>query len=298
MRQLKLRLLTDKLFLLGLIILLTNDFIFKYEVGGLITGKLSDISGLFIFPFFWSVLFERHRLNIYILTTLTFILWKLPLSTDIINIMNQVVGTNFYRVIDYTDLLTIIVIPFSYRYLNDRIKNYKQQNQYLTAAPILISLVSLFAFVATTLPRQEVKQKLTIDEKLICNLGKGEIFKSRIKAGRGLSDKLENNLSDTSFRISFHANKFDARVETWVRIYSLDSSKTAFEIDSLDSYVITGGLFTGIDEDDIEDVKNIKREEFIKLFKENVIERIENKSITETDIYFDNPKLDHTLFDR
>ena len=160
MRQLKLKLLTDKLFLLGLIILLTNDFIFKYEVGGLITGKLSDISGLFIFPFFWSVLFERHRLNIYILTTLTFILWKLPLSTDIINIMNQVVGTNFYRVIDYTDLLTIIVIPFSYRYLNDRIKNYQQQNQYLTTAPILICLVSLFAFVATTLPRQEVKQKL------------------------------------------------------------------------------------------------------------------------------------------
>ena len=298
MRQLKLRLLTDKLFLLGLIILLTNDFIFKYEVGGLITGKLSDISGLFIFPFFWSVLFDRQRLNIYILTTLTFILWKLPLSTDIINIMNQVVGTNFYRVIDYTDLLTIIVIPFSYRYLNDRIKNYQQQDQYLTTAPILISLVSLFAFVATTLPRQEVKQKLTIDEKLICKLGKGEIFKSRIKAGRGLSDKLENNLSDTSFRISFHANKFDARVETWVRIYSLDSTKTAFEIDSLDSYVITGGLFTGINEDDIEDVKNIKREEFIKLFKENVIERIENKSITETDIYFDNPKLDHTLFDR
>ena len=298
MRQLKLRLLTDKLFLLGLIILLTNDFIFKYEVGGLITGKLSDISGLFIFPFFWSVLFDRQRLNIYILTTLTFILWKLPLSTDIINIMNQVVGTNFYRVIDYTDLLTIIVIPFSYRYLNDRIKNYQQQDQYLTTAPILISLVSLFAFVATTLPRQEVKQKLTIDEKLICNLGKGEIFKSRIKAGLGVSDKLENNLSDTSFRISFHANKFDATVETWVRIYSLDSSKTAFEIDSLDSYVITGGLFTGINEDDIEDVKNIKREEFIKLFKENVIERIENKSITETDIYFDNPKLDHTLFDR
>jgi hypothetical protein len=298
MRQLKLQLLTDKLFLLGLIILLTNDFIFKYEVGGLITGKLSDISGLFIFPFFWSILFERHRLNIYILTTLAFILWKLPLSTDIINIMNQVVGTSFYRVIDYSDLLTIVAIPFSYRYLNDRIKNFQQQKQYLTTSPILISLVSLFAFVATTLPRQEVKQKLTINEKLLCNLGKGEIFKSRIKAGRGLSDKFENNLSDTSFRISFHANKFDARVETWVRIYSLDSSKTAFEIDSLDSYVITGGLFTGVDEDDIEDVMNIKRDEFIKLFKENVIERIENKSITETDIYFDNPKLDHTLFDR
>lgn len=49
MTQLKPRLLTDKLFLLGLIILLTNDFIFKYEASGLITGKLSDISGLFIF---------------------------------------------------------------------------------------------------------------------------------------------------------------------------------------------------------------------------------------------------------
>lgn len=298
MTQLKPRLLTDKLFLLGLIILLTNDFIFKYEASGLITGKLSDISGLFIFPFFWSVLFERHKFNIYILTSLTFTLWKLPFSTDIINTINQVAGTNFYRVIDYTDLLALVVILFSYRYLNDRIKNYKQKEQSLTIAPILVSLVSLFAFVATTLPRQEIKQKLTIDEKLICNLGKEEIFKNRINAGRRLSDKLENNLSDTSFRISFHADKFDARVETWVKIYSLDSSKTVFVIDSLDSYVVTGGLFTGIDEDDIEDVKNIKREEFIDLFKKNVIERIENKSITETHIYFDNPKLDYTLFDR
>ena len=116
MRTTKLKLLTDKYFLLGLVILLSNDIIFKYQFSGLITGKLSDVSGLFIFPFFWSIFFERNRKEIYLFTMVLFTFWKLPISTNLVNSINLLLGTGFSRTIDYTDLFTLSIVPISYRY--------------------------------------------------------------------------------------------------------------------------------------------------------------------------------------
>src|ERR1700741_2379438 len=142
MRQIKLNLLTDRYFLLGLIILLVNDFILKYTIGGLATGKLSDISGLFIFPFFWSIFFEKHKFKIYVLTTLIFIFWKCTLSTDFIDWINALVGINFSRVVDYSDFVALLVVPISYRHLNTQIKTYKPQNVRFKTVQILIATIS------------------------------------------------------------------------------------------------------------------------------------------------------------
>lgn len=216
MRHIKLRLLTDKLFLLGLTTLLINDLILKYEFGGLITGKLSDISGLFIFPFFWSIFFERHSFKIYLLTVLLFVFWKLPMSTDFINSINQTLGSKLNRVTDYTDLLTLFIVPISYRHLNRILETYDKQTNERMAASILITLVSLFAFVATSQPRQEIEDRFIIQEKLICSVSKDEIFKNRIKPGTQLSDKVEHNLSDSLFLISFRLPDENIDIETWV----------------------------------------------------------------------------------
>lgn len=54
------------LFLVCLALLLCNDFWLKEEFSNVITGKLSDFTGLFIFPFFWSAFFPKYTRGIHI----------------------------------------------------------------------------------------------------------------------------------------------------------------------------------------------------------------------------------------
>jgi hypothetical protein len=149
--------------------------------------------------------------------------------------------------------------------------------------------------VATTLPHQEVRKQLIINEKISCHLNKLEIFEKRIKAGRPLSENLQSNLLDSSFLLHFQLDDHLTDVEVWVKIYPTSLNETIFEIDSLDSYTITGGLFLGIDEDDVGYVNELRKDDLVNLFKKNVVDKIENKNLNDTRIFYDNPKFDYTL---
>ena len=62
-------------FIVALIALFVNDFYLKNKFPGLLTGKLSDIAGLFIFPIFIYFIFGKNKLRIYVsLMILNFIL--------------------------------------------------------------------------------------------------------------------------------------------------------------------------------------------------------------------------------
>jgi hypothetical protein len=211
--------------------------------------------------------------------------------------INQILGTRFSRVTDYTDIAAILVTPFSYKYVSSKIQTYDRGTKF-SFSPVLVCMISIFAFVATTLPRQRVRKDLIVNEKIICHMNKKKIFESRIQAGKQLSDKLQSNLSDSLFLLHFRLDEHDARVETWVKIYSIDSRQTVFEIDSLDSYIVSGRLFSGINEKNVEYVKNLNRDDIITLFKKNVIDKIEDKNLNDLQIYFDNPRFDHTLRER
>jgi hypothetical protein len=295
MREIKLKLLTDKVFLLGLIILLTNDLILKYQIGGLLTGKLSDISGLFIFPFFWSIFFERHRLQIYLTTILFFILWKLPLSTDVINLTNQILGTDFQRVVDYCDLLTIPIVPISFIYLNKKIETYEHQRSELRIIPILISLVSLFAFVATSQPRKEIKTKLEIHKPYVIDLSKEEIFKNRIKPVTGLCDSIQANMIDSLFFLEFEANGHDMLAK--VKIYTVDNTQTRIDFISMTSYTVFGRMFQGFDEDELKRMETLDKEDYEKIFEREVIQRIKNQDKNESNVFYWNPHLDPRILE-
>jgi|GEM_PF-1106337 len=289
MKHRKLNLLTDKFFLLGLATLLLNDFVLKYEVGGWVTGKLSDICGLFIFPFFWSIFFGQQRLMIYILTVVMFIIWKLPVSTGILNAINEFAGTHFSRVIDYTDLFTLLIIPISYArfsYLN-KLPLAPSQRIFLPAG---LSLVSVLAFIATSMPMFLVKNYKPIDEKLICNMGKEEIFKNYVVT----NNKFIDNLQDSSFRVT-HTLSEHGGVEavTWVKIYPLDSAHTVFFIDSLETYRYTGGLFRleARRKEKEDKLRKISRKKLVDDFRKNVIAQIESRK-KEPLIHVENPKRD------
>lgn len=131
-------------FFIGLSILLLNDLYLKGHFNNLWTGKLSDFAGLFIFPIFWTILFPRHKVKIYLITTLFFIYWKSPYSQNFINIINILFPFKISRIIDYSDYLALTILPLSY-YYNNLTKKY-----YLTVHPIIILIISSFSFLATS----------------------------------------------------------------------------------------------------------------------------------------------------
>lgn len=138
-------LLVSPIFLIALALLLLNDFIFKETFHNFITGKLSDVCGLFIFPIFFSVFYPAKKLRIYALTLLLFIYWKSTYSQTFINIFNELSFFKIARTVDYTDLLALSILPVSYKYFNEKGKKLYLRNK----LPKFVSLVCLFSFIAT-----------------------------------------------------------------------------------------------------------------------------------------------------
>ncbi len=139
--------LISPLFILGLIALLINDFYLKYNFPGLITGKLSDFTGLFIFPFFFSVFFPSKKRAIYILTGIGFIIWKLPVTDHILQIWNSNLFFKINRVVDYSDYWALFILPMSYFY-NPSFPN-NLNFRYKKIMRIGLTYLAMFSFIAT-----------------------------------------------------------------------------------------------------------------------------------------------------
>lgn len=96
--------LTDRVFIAGLIILAINDHYLKSNYPNMITGKLSDFVGLFIFPIFLSVILPVRTKTNYFLAALIFIVWNSPLVEQLIQV-GKSIGLPLHRTVDPTDLL-------------------------------------------------------------------------------------------------------------------------------------------------------------------------------------------------
>lgn len=140
-----LKILTTYSFLIGLILLLLNDFVFKNLFGNWVTGKLSDFAGLFIFPLFWAALFPRHKKKIFLLTGLFFIYWKSPYSQQLIDHWNGLGLLTISRVVDLSDLIALSVLPLAYYTLQ-----CKENLKTLNVHPVIPLIVAVFSFVATS----------------------------------------------------------------------------------------------------------------------------------------------------
>ncbi|AOM77405.1 hypothetical protein [Pedobacter steynii] len=137
--------LTSTPFLICLFLLLLNDFYFKSAFHNSLTGKLSDLCGLFIFPIFWSVLFPKRKQTVYILTALFFIYWKSSYSDPFIQLFSLYVFP-IDRTIDPNDLFALIVLPVSWH-----LQSRPPKRSYFN--PQLVGLVAFFSFCATSMPR-------------------------------------------------------------------------------------------------------------------------------------------------
>lgn len=154
-----------QLFVFAIIILFINDFYFKSTFPGIITGKLSDLVGLYSFAWFLSSVFSRLRLSVHLLVAAFFIYWKTPFSTPFIN------WFSFYfypidRVVDYSDYLTLPVLFLSWRFSPGNLLVFSKS--YLRNSLLLFSC---FTFAASSMPSNimEFDSPLVVllDKKLV-----------------------------------------------------------------------------------------------------------------------------------
>ena len=94
-----------------------NDHVLKDAYHNWFTGKLSDFAGVLILPLFLAYVFNTRSQSVIVATALFFVYWKSPLSQGLIEGINATGLLHYGRVVDYTDLLALVVLPLSWRIL-------------------------------------------------------------------------------------------------------------------------------------------------------------------------------------
>lgn len=112
-------LLTNYVFITGLLLLALNDHLWKDLYGNWITGKISDFAGVLILPIFLAFVFNTRGRRVILATVLFFTYWKSPLSQGLIDGINTAGLVHYARVVDYTDLIAFIVLPLSWRVVRE-----------------------------------------------------------------------------------------------------------------------------------------------------------------------------------
>jgi hypothetical protein len=137
------QILRSPIFLGALGLLLTNDLLLKDEFHNWITGKLSDIAGLWAVSLFLLAFAPRLKKWIFLGVGMVFVLWKSPLSSGFIEAWSGSVYP-IARVVDYSDLIAVAFLPIAY-FASERTKSVR-----LDWSTTVICIISLFAFCATS----------------------------------------------------------------------------------------------------------------------------------------------------
>jgi hypothetical protein len=98
-------------FLASLALLLLNDGWLKAAHGGIVTGKLSDFAGLAVVGLLLHAVWPRQAMRVDVGLALAFAWWKCPASQAFIDGFNALGWVRIGRVVDYSDLLALAVLP-------------------------------------------------------------------------------------------------------------------------------------------------------------------------------------------
>lgn len=144
-------LILNYIFIIGILILFINDQFLKFAYPGLITGKLSDVCGIIIFPLLLTYIFPKLRENSVWVAMLIFAYWKSSYSQNLIDFYNQFSPIETSRIIDYSDLLVLALLPIPYYILKkDRLIELISIKK---VHPSLIFIPSILILIAKTPPK-------------------------------------------------------------------------------------------------------------------------------------------------
>lgn len=139
-------LILNYVFLSCLIVLFLNDHFFKFHYTSWFTGKLSDVVGIILFPMLITYLFPKLKQNSVFITILFFIFWKSPFSENFIQLYNVISPISIHRVVDYSDLLVLLLLPIPYFLLINSVVlerfSLKKTNVFAVLLPTVFVLMS------------------------------------------------------------------------------------------------------------------------------------------------------------
>ena len=147
----RLKNLLSPFFIGCLVLLVLNDFVLKAVYHNMLTGKLSDFCGLIVFPIFWSAVFPKHKLSVFMLTALLFVWWKSAYASGFIEILNM--PFNVRRTVDPTDLLTLPALLLAWIHIQGVPNNITNYNLVTRLSALFIGAIAFFSFCATSQQR-------------------------------------------------------------------------------------------------------------------------------------------------
>ncbi|WP_353778421.1 hypothetical protein [Winogradskyella sp. 3972H.M.0a.05] len=146
--------LLNFVFVSGLILLFINDHFLKWEYHNWFTGKLSDFVGILIFPMLITFFFPKSLKTNLIVTGIFFIFWKSEYSQSFIDLYNSITPIQITRVVDYTDLLALSMLPLTY-FIIKRVHQFGSLRIQLGwIKPVAVLIPAIVIFMATSPPHR------------------------------------------------------------------------------------------------------------------------------------------------
>ncbi len=215
--------LVAPLFLLSLALLLLNDFWWKQAFHNSFTGKLSDFAGLFAFS--WVVLTIVRKWKWHLVTgiAITFIWWKSSLSQGFIESWNAIPLLPIQRVVDYADLMALVVLPFAaWRFGKTSKSTSFESSKASLAVRLSILTLALFSFCATSyMDGLTYNQMYSFDLPIEDVVARFNQLEKQYEFGNptiGLAHENANDFVDEgNYRLYFHHN--DESVTAYDTVY-------------------------------------------------------------------------------
>ena len=256
MKSAKASLLLHPVFIISLILLFLNDFYWKYEYGNWLTGKLSDVAGLIIFPIFLSELFRKFsRFTIIIFAAFFFAWWKSPLSQFVIDFFNQSLQVAIHRTVDYTDLFAMLIFPFVFKMQSFKYNIHWIAQRSLTSLVAATTIISLCSTsYIRRLPYDEyTSNAVRYNEEFCWPEGGEDVLQSLRNKGLIVSDEpVRYYPLSYSYRELFYRTKTDDSSFQWKPISSTADSiiyvqKRVFGLNYIiNEYSVDGKIFRNI----------------------------------------------------
>lgn len=235
-KNIELDVLVQPAFLIGLAVLLFNDFYLKSHYPCWVTGKLSDFSGLYIFTQFVAALARINIRSSAIASAFLFVFWKSSVATPFIEFVNQYSATPIYRTVDYTDLIALGILPLAVRLYSIRVVMRWCFLKYP------IALLSLFAIMGTSTIPPSYNLRFDLRPSPNSNVNSSDNIYENIEqylTGQGMQCRLCEKESsyrdyiDADAKISASFN-YDAQSKTlFVLLHTYSPDKSKVRIDEL-----------------------------------------------------------------
>ncbi|MEZ4886806.1 MAG: hypothetical protein R3E32_18910 [Chitinophagales bacterium] len=175
MKQSSFSIFNSPFFVLALLLLCANDWVWKDAYSNFLTGKLSDFAGLFVFPLFWAAFFPRFKKQVFVFVACAFIWWKSPCSQVFIEAWNNLGVFPLARIVDYTDLWALLVLPLAYFYRPSSSFKDCLSPSVVKYVRLGMVLVSSFAFLATSVAPKTKQMEIIYNETYQFDCSKEEL---------------------------------------------------------------------------------------------------------------------------